>query len=55
MTLRDELRQFMVACEVILDGRVKPDDLHHIEFELLHYYLLKVAQKFQQSQPESTH
>ena len=46
MTLRDELRQFMVACEVILDRGVNPDDLHSIEHELLQYYLIKVTEKF---------
>lgn len=43
MTLRDELRQFMVACELILDHSVNPNDLHHIEHELLQYYLVKVT------------
>ena len=55
MTLRDELRQFMVACEVILDRSVHPDELNHLEHELLQYYLFKVAQKFPQSRPGSTH
>ena len=36
----------MVACEVILDRGVNPNDLHSIEHELLQYYLVKVAQKF---------
>ena len=54
MTLRDELRQFMVACEVILDRSVNPDELHHIEHELLQYYLFKVTQKFPQSHPRFT-
>lgn len=54
MTLRDELRQFMVACEVILDRSVSAEDLHHIEYELLQYYLCKVTEKFPQS-PGSIH
>ena len=45
MTLRDELRQFMVACEVILDHSVNPHELHYIEHELLQYYLIKVTRK----------
>ncbi len=49
MTLRDELRQFMVACEVMLDHSVNPDELHHIEHELLQYYLFKLTHKFPQS------
>lgn len=55
MTLRDELRQFMVACEVILDRNVNPSDLHHIEHELLQYYLTKVTMKFSQSHLGPTH
>lgn len=51
MTLRDELRQFMVACEVILDHSVNPDEQHYIEHELLQYYLPKVTQKFLRSLP----
>lgn len=51
MTLRDELRQFMVASEVILDHSVIPDQLHYIEHELLQCYLIKVTQKFPQALP----
>jgi hypothetical protein len=38
MTLRDEIRQFMVACEVILTS----DELHCLELQLLQHYLFKV-------------
>lgn len=55
MTLRDELRQFMVACEVILDHSVNPYELHYIEHELLQYYLIKVTQKFPSSPHGSTY
>ena len=34
---------------------LNPDELHHIEHELLQYYLFKVAQKFPQSHPGSIH
>lgn len=33
MTLRDELRQFMVACEVILDRTVNADEFNHLEIQ----------------------
>lgn len=39
MTLRDELRQFIVAAEEILDRSMNVDELNHLEFELLQYYL----------------
>jgi hypothetical protein len=55
MTLRDELRQFMVACEMMLDCSISSDELNHLEHELLQYYLSKVAQKFPQSHPGSIH
>jgi hypothetical protein len=55
MMLRDEIRQFMVACEVILDRGMNADELNYLEHELLQYYLFKVAQKFPQSHPGSTH
>jgi hypothetical protein len=51
MTLSDELRQFMIACEAMLHRSVNADDLNPLEFELLQYYLRKVAQKFPQSYP----
>lgn len=55
MMLRDEIRQFMVACEVMLGSDMNADELNHLEHELLQYYLFKVAQKFPQSYPGSTH
>lgn len=54
MTLRDELRQFMVACDMILDRNISSDELNHLEHELLQYYLSKVAEKFPPSHPGST-
>jgi hypothetical protein len=38
MTLSDELRQFMIACEAMLHRSVNADDLNPLEFELLQYY-----------------
>jgi len=52
VALRDEFRQFMVACEVILDCSVNEDELDHFEHELLQYYVFKVAQKFPLSHPD---
>lgn len=46
MTLRDEIRQFMIVSESLLDGTIKEEDLTYIELELLQYYLFKVSQKF---------
>ena len=54
MTLRDELREFMVACEMILDRSIRSDELNHLEHELLQYYLSKVAEKFPPSHTRST-
>jgi len=55
MTLRDEVRQFMVACEVILDRSVNVDELNHVELELLEYYVCKVSQKIRRAGPGSIH
>ena len=55
MTLRDELRLFMIACEGVLDHSMNAEELNHLEHELLQYYLNKVAQKFPQSHPRATH
>lgn len=55
MTLRDEIKQFMVACEVMLDTDLNADELNHLEHELLQHYLSKVAQKFPRSYPGSIH
>ena len=55
MMLRDEMRQFMVACEVMLDTDMNADELNHLEHELLQHYLSKVAQKFPRSYPGSIH
>lgn len=46
MTLRDEIKQFMVACEVMLDTDMNADELNHLEHELLQHYLSKVAKNF---------
>lgn len=46
MTLRDEIRQFMVSSEVLLDCKVNVEDLTYIEIELVQYYLSRIAQKF---------
>ncbi|UVT20282.1 MAG: hypothetical protein H8K03_21350 [Nitrospira sp.] len=46
MTLRDEIRHFMVVSESLLDGTIKAEDLTYIELELLQYYLCEVGQKF---------
>ncbi|UVT14607.1 MAG: hypothetical protein H8K04_12195 [Nitrospira sp.] len=54
MTLRDEIRHFMVVSESLLDGTIKTEDLTYIELELLQYYLLKVGQKFP-THPKLTH
>ena len=51
MTLREEIRQFMVACEVILDRSVKVHELNHMELVLVEYYINKVAEKFPCSSP----
>ncbi|UVT20244.1 MAG: hypothetical protein H8K03_21160 [Nitrospira sp.] len=45
MIIRDEIRQFMVVSESLLDGTLKVEELTHIELELLEYCLLKVGQK----------
>lgn len=55
MTLREELRQFMVACEGLLAHSMNAEELNHLEHELLQYYLCKVAQKFPHSRPGATH
>jgi hypothetical protein len=46
MTLREEIRQYMVASEILLDCSAKVEELTYIEVELIQYYLLKVAQRF---------
>lgn len=43
MTSSDELRQFMVAGEKILDRSMNVDELNHLAFELLQYYLGRVV------------
>jgi hypothetical protein len=54
MTLRDEIRQFMVVSETLLDGTIHEADLTYIELELLLYYLSRVGQKFS-AHPKLTH
>jgi hypothetical protein len=54
MTLRDEIRQFMVVSESLLDDTIKEADLTYIEHELLHYYVFKVSLKFP-THPRLTH
>ncbi|MDK2745290.1 MAG: hypothetical protein NDI90_20510 [Nitrospira sp. BO4] len=54
MTLRDEIRHFMVISETLLDGSIKAEDLTYIELELLQYYLCRVGQKFP-THPKLTH
>jgi len=46
MSLREEIRQFMVVSQTLLDGRVNIDELTSIEVDLIQYYLFEIAKKF---------
>lgn len=46
MILREEIRQFLVVSQTLLDGGVNTDDLTDIEVDLIQYYLFEIAHKF---------
>jgi hypothetical protein len=46
MILREEIRQFIVVTQALLDGSVKIDELTNIEVDLIQYYLFELAKKF---------
>ncbi|UVT16440.1 MAG: hypothetical protein H8K04_02425 [Nitrospira sp.] len=46
MILREEIRQFMIASENLLDGTMRADELTSLDLELIQYYLFEIAQKY---------
>jgi hypothetical protein len=46
MIVREEIRQFMVVSQTLLDGGVNIDELTDIEADLIQYYLFEIAEKF---------
>ncbi|MDK2745149.1 MAG: hypothetical protein NDI90_19805 [Nitrospira sp. BO4] len=47
MTIREEIREFMAVSENLLNGTLSIEELTDIELDLVQYYVLGIAQRFQ--------
>ena len=47
MTIREKIREFMAVSETLLDGRLSVEELTNIELDLVQYYVVGIAQRFQ--------
>lgn len=47
MTIREDVREFMAVSESLLNGALSEEELTDVELDLVQYYVVGMAQRFQ--------